>query len=78
MSLTACVFVCGQVFKNKKMAGQMGAKRRTVENLWVYKIEPARNLMWVRGQVRSTVHPHTFLHHTKTLPHLLLFFWYGG
>lgn len=41
-----------QVFKGKKMAGRMGGKQRTVKNVWVYKIDPARNLMWVRGQVR--------------------------
>ncbi|KAE8077136.1 hypothetical protein FH972_015730 [Carpinus fangiana] len=41
----------GKVFKGKKMPGRMGGKQRTVKNVWVYKIEPARNLMWVRGQV---------------------------
>ncbi|CAL9221202.1 unnamed protein product [Arabidopsis halleri] len=41
----------GKVFKGKKMAGRMGADQRTVKNVWVYKIDPARNLMWVRGQV---------------------------
>ncbi|CAH9129592.1 unnamed protein product [Cuscuta epithymum] len=41
----------GRVFKNKKMPGRMGAVQRTVKNVWVYKIDPARNLMWVRGQV---------------------------
>ncbi|KAL5700410.1 60S ribosomal protein L3B [Ranunculus cassubicifolius] len=41
----------GKVFKGKKMAGRMGGKQRTVKNVWVYKIDPARNLMWVRGQV---------------------------
>ncbi|KAL4590604.1 hypothetical protein LXL04_003541 [Taraxacum kok-saghyz] len=35
----------------KKMPGRMGGKQRTVKNVWVYKIDPARNLMWVRGQV---------------------------
>ncbi len=40
-----------QVFKGKKMAGHMGAVRRTVKNVWIYKIEPERDLMWVRGQV---------------------------
>lgn len=44
-------FFCGQVFKGKKMPGRMGGKQRTVKNVWVYKIDPARNLMWVRGQV---------------------------
>ncbi|GJP51392.1 hypothetical protein CLOM_g10546 [Closterium sp. NIES-68] len=41
----------GKVFKNKKMAGHMGAKQRTVQSIWVYKVEPARGLLWVKGQV---------------------------
>ncbi|KAL4585037.1 hypothetical protein LXL04_009650 [Taraxacum kok-saghyz] len=41
----------GKVFKGKKMHGRMGGKQRTVKYGWVYKIDPARNLMWVRGQV---------------------------
>ncbi|KAG2315820.1 hypothetical protein Bca4012_066667 [Brassica carinata] len=41
----------GKVFKGQKMPGRMGAKERTVKNVWVYKIDPARNLIWVRGQV---------------------------
>ncbi|KAM0947549.1 putative ribosomal protein L3 [Dioscorea sansibarensis] len=41
----------GKVFKGKKMPGRMGGKQSTVKNVWVYKIEPARNLMWVKGQV---------------------------
>lgn len=41
----------GKVFKGKKMAGRMGGKRRTVKSVWIYKIDPARSLMWVRGQV---------------------------
>ncbi|KAJ3683061.1 hypothetical protein LUZ60_013288 [Juncus effusus] len=41
----------GRVFKGKKMPGRMGGEKETVKNVWVYKIEPARNLMWVRGQV---------------------------
>ncbi|WVZ00799.1 hypothetical protein V8G54_026868 [Vigna mungo] len=41
----------GKVFKGKKMAGRMGAEQRTVKSVWVYKIDPARNLMWVKGQV---------------------------
>ncbi|KAB5545326.1 hypothetical protein DKX38_013438 [Salix brachista] len=34
-----------------KMPGRMGGVQRTVKNVWVYKIDPARNLMWVKGQV---------------------------
>ncbi|CAM6087683.1 unnamed protein product [Calypogeia fissa] len=41
----------GKVFKGKKMPGQMGAKRTTIKNIWVYRIDPARNLMWVKGQI---------------------------
>ncbi|KAF5201737.1 50S ribosomal protein L3 [Thalictrum thalictroides] len=41
----------GKVFKGRKMPGRMGGKQSTVKNVWVYKIDPARNLMWVRGQV---------------------------
>ncbi|KAF4350530.1 hypothetical protein F8388_014991, partial [Cannabis sativa] len=41
----------GKVFKGKKMPGRMGGQQRTVKNVWVYKIDPARNLMWLRGQV---------------------------
>ncbi|RYQ99798.1 hypothetical protein HN51_050044 [Arachis hypogaea] len=40
----------GKVFKGKKMPGRMGGEQRTVKNVWVYKICPARNLMWVKGQ----------------------------
>ncbi|CAK8533649.1 unnamed protein product [Lathyrus sativus] len=41
----------GRVIKGKKMPGRMGGKQRTVKNVWIYKIDPARNLMWVKGQV---------------------------
>ncbi|XP_057958971.1 large ribosomal subunit protein uL3m [Malania oleifera] len=41
----------GKVFKGKKMPGRMGGKQRTVKNVWIYKIDPGRNLMWVKGQV---------------------------
>ncbi|KAK7259085.1 hypothetical protein RIF29_24681 [Crotalaria pallida] len=40
----------GKVFPGKKMVGRMGREQRTVKNVWVYKIDPARNLMWVKGQ----------------------------
>ncbi|KAL8150280.1 hypothetical protein V2J09_020088 [Rumex salicifolius] len=41
----------GKVFKGRKMPGRMGGVQRTVKNVWVYKIDPKRNLMWVKGQV---------------------------
>ncbi|QHN91685.1 50S ribosomal protein-2 [Arachis hypogaea] len=43
----------GKVFKGKKMPGRMGGEQRTVKNVWVYKICPARNLMWVKGQLKQ-------------------------
>ncbi|KAK3272697.1 54S ribosomal protein L3 [Cymbomonas tetramitiformis] len=41
----------GRTFKGKKMAGRMGNKKRTVQSVWVWKVDPARNLMFVLGQV---------------------------
>jgi len=41
----------GKVFKGKKMAGQMGNDRRTVQNVMVYQVDPSRNLLYVVGQV---------------------------
>lgn len=45
----------GRVFPGRKMPGRMGGKQRTVKNVWVYKIDPGRNLMWVKGQVPGAV-----------------------
>ena len=33
------------------MAGQMGGRKRTVQNCFVYKIDSERNLVYVRGHV---------------------------
>jgi large subunit ribosomal protein L3 len=41
----------GRVFKGKKMAGRMGTDRVTIQNLKVYKIDPERNLVYVKGHV---------------------------
>ncbi|BAA92206.1 putative ribosomal protein L3 [Oryza sativa Japonica Group] len=41
----------GRVFKNRKMPGRMGGVQRTVKNVWVYQIDPARNLLYLKGQV---------------------------
>uniref|UniRef100_A0A061QP64 Large ribosomal subunit protein uL3m n=1 Tax=Tetraselmis sp. GSL018 TaxID=582737 RepID=A0A061QP64_9CHLO len=41
----------GRVEKGKKMPGRMGGKRRTVMNAVVYKVDPARNLLYIRGAV---------------------------
>lgn len=41
----------GKVFKGKKMAGHMGNRRVTVQNLTVVDVRPERNLLLVRGAV---------------------------
>jgi len=41
----------GKVFKGKKMAGQMGDKRVTVQNLEVVSTDEERGLIFVRGAV---------------------------
>ncbi len=41
----------GRVFKGKKMAGQMGNVRRTVQNLEVVRVDADRNLILVKGAV---------------------------
>ncbi|UCC82239.1 MAG: 50S ribosomal protein L3 [Gemmatimonadota bacterium] len=40
-----------RVIKGRKMAGQMGTERKTVRNLQVVKIDPERNLLFVKGAV---------------------------
>ncbi|PAV27347.1 LSU ribosomal protein L3P [Tamilnaduibacter salinus] len=41
----------GKVFKGKKMSGQMGNERVTVQNLEVVRVDAERNLLLVRGSV---------------------------
>jgi large subunit ribosomal protein L3 len=41
----------GRVFKNKKMAGHMGARNRTQQNLEVVRTDVERGLLFVRGSV---------------------------
>lgn len=41
----------GRVFKGKKMAGQMGNVRSTVQNLDIVRVDVERNLLLVRGAV---------------------------
>jgi len=41
----------GRVFKGKKMSGQMGNVRRTVQNLEVVRVDAERNLLLIKGAV---------------------------
>ncbi|MGI6238295.1 MAG: 50S ribosomal protein L3 [Christensenellales bacterium] len=40
-----------RVFKNKKMAGQYGCERVTVQNLEVVKVDAERNLILIKGAI---------------------------
>ncbi len=41
----------GKVFKGKKMAGHMGDKQRTQQNLEIVRTDPERGLLFVKGSV---------------------------
>ncbi len=41
----------GRVFKGKKMAGHLGAVRRSVQNLEVVRVDAERNLLLIKGAV---------------------------
>src|SRR5256885_3251170 len=41
----------GQVFKHTKMAGHMGARNRTQQNLEVVRTDPIRGLLFIKGSV---------------------------
>ncbi len=41
----------GRVFKGKRMAGHMGAKRCTIQNIEVVRIDKSRHLLLVRGAI---------------------------
>lgn len=41
----------GRVFKGKKMAGQLGNKRRTTQNLQVVRVDAERQMLLIRGAV---------------------------
>lgn len=41
----------GRVFKGKKMAGQLGNKRQTIQNLEIVRVDPERNLLLIKGAI---------------------------
>lgn len=40
-----------RVFKGKRMAGHMGARRHTTKNLRIVRVDPERNLIFVAGSI---------------------------
>ena len=49
-SIGACA-TPGRVFKGVRMAGRMGSRRFTVQNLIVQSVDPEQNLLLVRGAI---------------------------
>jgi large subunit ribosomal protein L3 len=45
----------GRVFPGKKMAGHLGAKRCTAQNLEVVRVDAERNLLLVKGAVPGSI-----------------------
>jgi len=41
----------GRVFKGKKMAGHMGNKQRTIQNLELFRVDKDRNLLLIKGAI---------------------------
>lgn len=41
----------GRVFKGKKMAGRMGGKRCSVQNLQIVRVDSTRNLLLIKGAI---------------------------
>ena len=41
----------GKVFKGKKMAGQMGNKLRTIQNIEIIKTDTENNLLYLKGSI---------------------------
>jgi len=40
-----------RVIKGRKMAGRMGTERKTVRNLMVVRVDPERNMLFIKGSV---------------------------
>ena len=46
-----CSAYPSRVFKGKRMSGHYGAERNTTKNLEILRIDPERNLLFVRGSI---------------------------
>ncbi|UAK24444.1 50S ribosomal protein L3 [Sphingomonas nostoxanthinifaciens] len=58
----------GKVFKNKKMAGHMGDKQRTQQNLEIVRTDAERGLLFVRGSVPGSKGAWLFVKDAVKLP----------
>ena len=46
----------GKVFKGKKMAGHMGDKLRTIQNIEIIKTDSENNLLYLKGSIPGSKH----------------------
>ncbi len=53
-----------RVIKGKKLPGQMGNARTTVRNLRILKVDPERNLLFVKGGLPGARHSYLFISKT--------------
>ena len=51
----------GRVFKGKKMAGHMGDKPRTIQNLEIIKSDETNNLIFIKGSVPGSKNSRVFI-----------------
>ena len=51
----------GKVFKNKKMAGHMGDKNRTIQNIEIIKSDLENNLLYLKGSIPGAKNSTVFL-----------------
>ena len=51
----------GKVFKNKKMAGHMGSKFRTLLNLEIIKSDMENNLIYIKGSIPGSKNTTVYL-----------------
>ena len=52
----------GKVFKGKKMAGHMGDKLRTMQNLEIIKSDKENNLLYIKGSIPGSKNSEVFVH----------------
>ena len=55
----------GRVFKGKKMAGQLGNNKVTIQNLVIVKIIPEENTLLVKGSIPGFDGANVIVRHTK-------------
>lgn len=54
----------GRVFPGKRMAGQYGNTRSTVQHLEIIRVDAERNLLWVKGAVPGAVNGDVVVRHS--------------